>query len=364
MARTITPSLNKSRLVAYEGATLNAETPLHLLDPALTPIEHFFVRNNGVWPDLPMEDADAWTFTVGGSVERSRRWQLSELKEDFEIVSLTAVLECAGNGRAMLDPPVEGVAWGLGAVGCARFTGVRLRDVLSACEPLPEAVYTAHHSPDRTAGGAVALSRGLPLWKAAAPETLLAFAMNDAPLPFEHGGPLRVIAPGFPGSAWQKWVDRIDLRDRVHDGAKMNGLDYRLPERPLAPDDDAAQTQFNVIEDMPVRSIITAPSAQLRLHVGAPVDIAGWAWAGRIPVSAVHVSSDGGRSWERAELDSTEERWAWRRFRWTGVANAPGPIEIIARAFDVLGRSQPLSSQWNPRGYCNNACHRIVLGVI
>lgn len=359
-----TTSLDKSRLVAHEGATLNAETPLHLLEPALTPVENFFVRNNGVWPDLPPGDPEAWSLTVGGSVAQPRRWRLSELKAEFEVVSLSAVLECAGNGRAMLDPPVEGVAWGLGAVGCARFTGVRLRDILSACEPLPEAVYTAHHSPDRTAKGAVALSRGLPLWKAAAPETLLAFAMNDAPLPFEHGGPLRVVAPGFPGSAWQKWVNRIDLRDRVHDGAKMNGLDYRLPEKPLAPDDDPTQTSFGVIEDMPVRSIITAPSAEVSLRTGAPIEVAGWAWAGRIPVTAVHISTDGGRSWGQAELASSEERWAWRRFRWTGVANAEGPIEIIARASDAVGRSQPLSAHWNPRGYCNNACHRVELDVV
>ncbi len=353
------PDLRKPDLLVHEGGPYNAETPAHALDDPITPIARFFVRNNGDWPAV---DRQSWRLTVDGLVERPLALSLDDLARGFETVAETCVLECAGNGRAYLDPPVEGVPWRHGAVGCARFTGVRMRDVLEAAGLRDGAVYTAHHSPDRCDGRA-ALSRGLPVAKALAPETLLAFAMNGEPLPLAHGGPLRVVAPGLPGSAWQKWLERLEVRDREHDGPKMTGTDYRLPVAPVRPGESLDPALFAVIEDMPVKALITHPAVGAAPALGEACEVRGFAWAGHVPAERVHVSTDGGATWSAGALEPPEGRFAWRRFRHAWTPDRPGPAVLIARAVDANGTAQPLDQTWNPRGYCNNGCQRVEVDV-
>jgi sulfite oxidase len=350
----------KPSLRLFNDSALNAEPTPELLDPAITPISSFFVRNNGWLPPQPVGDPGDWSLTIDGEVERTATWSLRNLREDFETVTITAVLECAGYGREDFDPPTDGVPWGRGPIGCARWTGVRLADVLRACGVKASAVYTGHHSADRLTDGSEfpAISRGIPIEKAMASETLLAFEMNGEPLPFLHGGPLRVVAPGYPGSAWQKWLSRLELRDREHDGEKMNGTDYRLPVVPVRPGEPVDETLFQVITDMPVNSLITSPTEDFVLTAGKPFEIRGFAWSGHTPVQSVAVSADGGRHWQDAELEDEVERFAWRRFR-TTIDMGPGAVTIITRATDAQGRPQPLDAPWNPRGYCNNAVHRV-----
>ncbi|MGP9819579.1 sulfite oxidase [Salinarimonas sp. NSM] len=352
----------KPGLKILPDGALNAEPPLSLLCGERTPISAFFVRNNGDTPHVA--DPSRWTIDVDGCVEAPARFTLDELRQRFEVVSLTAVLECAGNTRSGFDPPTDGLPWGRGAVGCARWTGVRLADVLLACGVRPEAHYTGHHAPDRTSGGGPALSRGLPIAKALAPETLLAFAMNDAPLTPLHGAPLRIVAPGMPGSAWQKWLARVEVRDRVHDGAKMNGTDYRLPRRPHRPGEPADPTEFDVIESMPVNAMITAPLAGARVRAGETLRVQGFAWSGDAPVTEVtiHVA---GEPPLRATLAPQPERWAWRAFETEVVVPAQPRLVLTACARDASGRSQPMGgAAWNPRGYCNNTPHEVVVEVV
>jgi DMSO/TMAO reductase YedYZ molybdopterin-dependent catalytic subunit len=346
----------KPGLARVEDEALNAETPLALLDEMLTPVERFFVRNNGALPD-PCHDPQAWTLTVEGEVARPLTVTLAELKRRFETVTLTAVMECAGNGRAFFEAPVDGLVWSRGAVGCARWTGVRMADVLAACGITDRAVYVAHEAPDRHKGRP-ALSRGLPLAKALAPETLLAFAMNDAPLTHLHGAPLRVVAPGFPGSAWQKWLTRLWVRDREHDGEKMRGTDYRMPRRQLVPGEPIDPGDFDVITDMPVKSMILQPGEGFEVSAG-PQNIAGFAWSGHVPLSRVEVSADAGRSWQAADLEPGDGRFAWQRFV-ARLMLPTGRVTLAARAYDAAGQSQPPGPMpWNPRGYLNNAVHRV-----
>ncbi|MBX6425168.1 MAG: sulfite oxidase [Variibacter sp.] len=352
----------KPRLLVIDDAALNAEARPEHLDAPITPIDAFFVRNNGLLPDVAPAQTDAWTLTIDGEVERPQRWTLAELKQQFEVVSVTAVLECAGNGRSGFDPPTDGLQWANGAVACGRWEGVRLADVLAASAPKPSAVYTGHYSPDVMADGSgrPALSRGLPLAKAMAPETLLAFSLNGEPLPTLHGGPLRIVAPGYPGSAWQKWLSRIAIRDREHDGEKMTGTNYRLPRSPLAPGAPINPADFVVITDMPVKSLITFPAEGFVAPAGRPLEVRGFAWSGHTPVASVAVSIDGGATWTEAALESAVDRFAWRRFRIALRPQTQGPVTIAARATDAVGRSQPLgSAPWNPRGYCNNGVHRV-----
>lgn len=347
---------SKPGLTLVPDEALNAEAPLALLRDEITPVSAFFVRNNGQTPEFSAEDLANWTLTLDGAVERPRTWSLNELRSTFEVHTVTAVLECAGNGRAGFSPPTDGLAWGPGAVGCARWTGVRLRDLLAVAGPLPEAVYTGHHSPDRTLAGKVAISRGLPLERTNDPDILVCFAMNGEPLPDLHGGPLRIVAPGFPGSAWQKWLTRIEIRDREHDGAKMTGTDYRLPRRPYAPGEVADPADFAVITDVPPKAMILEPASGFPFGEGDIVSVRGFAWSGRVPVAAVMLSGDEGRTWSAAALGQAEGRYAWRRFE--GEVRVAGGV-VVARAIDADGGSQPLEPPWNPRGYGNNAVQRV-----
>lgn len=343
---------------------LNAETPLRDLGGTVTPLTSFFVRNNGDLPSEAICDASKWVIALDGEMDNPQSLTLPQLRTEFENVSLTAVLECAGNGRNEYTPRVDGLAWGRGAVGCAVWRGVRLRDVLQRCGVRPDAVYTAHYSPDRKIGSrADALSRGLPIEKALAPETLLAFEMNGEPLPYLHGGPLRVVAPGWPGSAWQKWLSRLWVRDRVHDGEKMTGTDYRLPNVPLKPGDESGATEFRIIEAMPVNSVITSPTRGSDLAPGGMLTVEGKAWSGQGRVVGVDVSFDGGESWIGADLDDSDDLYAWSTFvaRKSGLSGSA--VDVLARARDDAGGVQPLHPHWNPRGYCNNATHRISLTI-
>ncbi len=349
----------KPGLYVHDEEALNAEPALDLLDEAITPVSAFFIRNNGELPDIA--DEGSWTLTIDGEVERPAVWTLPALREAFETVTETAVLECAGNGRAQFLPATDGLPWRLGAVGCARWTGVRLADVLNHAGVRPGAVYTAHFAPDRQIGKPEkeALSRGLPIAKALSPETLIAFAMNDEPLPRLHGGPLRIVAPGYPGSAWQKWLNRISLRTQEHDGEKMRGTDYRLPIHALRPGEPLDPAHFAVITDMPVKSLITRPTNGFTVAAGEMVAVAGFAWSGAIPLAAVELSCDGGSRWDDIALAPGEGPFAWCRFETRLPAVAPGPLTIMARARDTAGNCQPLEPPWNPRGYCNNQVQRV-----
>jgi DMSO/TMAO reductase YedYZ molybdopterin-dependent catalytic subunit len=354
----------KPELRILPTSELNAETPAHLLDDEITPVRRLFARNTGTMPLPTAAEIAAWALTVDGRVASPRRWTLTALQQEFEAVTRIAVLECAGNGRAFFPAPAGTVLWRHGAAGCVAWTGVRLGDLLRRCDLLRDAVYTGHHSPDmRLDGSRPALSRGLPIAKALAPETLVAWALNGAPIPPLHGGPLRLVAPGFPGSASQKWITRIEIRDREHDGERMLNLHYRLPRvpvRPLRPGERYDEALFEVITDVPVRAVITSPADGFAAPAGVALSIRGHAWSGHTPLAKVELSSDGGRSWWAADLGPLPDTFAWRQFSAMLAPPVAGAIELIARASDTQGRTQPLDSvAWNPRGYCNNTVHRV-----
>ena len=351
----------KPELVVLPTPELNAETPAHLLDDDITPVTRLFARNTGAMPLLGQAEIEAWTLTVDGCVRSPRTWSIAALKREFETISECAVIECAGNGRAFFPQPAGTVMWRHGAVGCVRWTGVRLGDLLQKCGLLPQAVYTGHHSPDiYLDGSGPAISRGLPIDKALAPETLVAFALNGEPLPALHGGPLRLVAPGYPGASFQKWLMRIEVREREHDGERMGDGHYRMPRTPQRYGEPFDHAEFEIITDMPVKSLITAPQDGFVATSSEPLHIGGHAWSGHTPVAKVELSFDGGGSWRAASLAPAPDRFAWRRFEFTLERPPRGPIEIVTRATDAAGHTQPMQSvPWNPRGYCNNMVHRV-----
>lgn len=356
----------KDGLTILNDRPINAETPAHLLNDDVTPASRLFVRNNGV----PPADADAggWRIELAGeSCRRPTTLTLEEIRERFEHHTLQLQLECGGNGRSEFYPPARGNQWTTGAIGCPEWTGVRLADVLEHAGVADDAVYVAYQAADTHLSGDPSkqpISRGVPVAKAMEAESLLAFAMNGEPLPALHGAPLRVVCAGWPGSVSGKWVNRILIRDRVHDGAKMLGQSYRVPCEPVAPGTDVPDHDMCIIESMPVKSLITMPKSGIRHALGEPLAIRGHAWAGDLEVARVHTSIDFGATWQRAALTKPVNRLAWQHFDAEVEFPQPGYYEVWARAEDERGRAQPMVLPgWNPRGYLNNACHRIAVSV-
>jgi DMSO/TMAO reductase YedYZ molybdopterin-dependent catalytic subunit len=248
-------------LVVLGDRPLVAETPEQLLDDETTPISKFFIRNNGQLPDAA-PDADAWKLTVGGEVNQTLDLTLGEIKRRFQPKTYRMVLECGGNGRSAFSPPARGNQWTNGGAGCAEWTGVPLAEVLKAAGLKDSAKYTAHYGADPHLSGDTtkeSISRGMPIPKAMEEHGLLVWTMNGEPLPNIHGGPLRLVIPGWPGSLSHKWLTRVWIRDREHDGGGMTGTSYRVPINPMVPGGKADEKNFQILESMPVRSIITSP---------------------------------------------------------------------------------------------------------
>jgi DMSO/TMAO reductase YedYZ molybdopterin-dependent catalytic subunit len=198
--------------------------------------------------------------------------------------------------------------------------------------------------------------------KALEDESLIAFAMNGAPIPAEHGAPLRLVCGGWPGSVSGKWLTGLTIRDRVHDGAKMGGSSYRVPCRPVAPGEKVPDADMCIIESMPVKSLITAPASGVLVAAAQPLEVRGFAWAGDLAVAGMAVSVDFGETWQSVALEPPANRLAWQRWRGEVRFPQPGYYEIWARATDSQGVSQPmLVPGWNPKGYLNNAAHRIAV---
>jgi sulfite oxidase len=346
---------------------LVAETPESLLDDDTTPISKFYIRNNGQIPE-PSKDPEAWKIVIDGEVNNKLELSLGELKSKYKVVTHRMVLECGGNGRAGFTPPARGNQWGNGGAGCAEWTGVRLADVLKAAGLKPSAKYTAHYSADLHLSGnpnTPSISRGVRIEKAMDPYTLLVWGMNGEALPNIHGGPVRLLVPGWTGSASQKWLTRINIRDKEHDGPGMTEFSYRVPINPMIPGDKGDPKNMRILESMPVRSIITNPANGAKLAAGTKeIKLRGAAWAGDLTVKQVDISTDFGASWQKTTLAKPKNKYDWQRFTATVKLPSDGYFEIWTRATDSKGAMQPhQAGLWNPQGYGGNAMHRVAVLV-
>lgn len=354
-------------LIVLNDKPWNIETPAYLLDDEITPTDKMFVRNNGL---LPIEtDASNWRLTIDGeAVQEKKSYTLDELKDKFKHYTYQLVLECGGNGRAEFNPPAKGNQWHVGAVHCARWTGVRLKDVLNDVGIKPNAVYIGYYGKDIHLSGnpdKVVISRGVPMHKALEDETLIAFSLNGGPIPKLHGQPLRLVIGGWPASTSGKWLSRISVRDRVHDGPKMEAPSYSVPKFPVEPGSKVKLEDFKIIESMPIKSLITYPKSGAVISEGEKLEIRGHAWAGDRTVKQVQYSIDFGATWKETRLSPPPNRLAWQRFRATVDFPQKGYYEVWAKATDNAGISQPMVVPgWNPKGYLNNATHRIAVKVV
>lgn len=353
-------------MIVLNSKPWNLESQPHILNDAVTPASNMFIRNNGIIPkEINLEE---WSLTIEGeSISEKKTFSLSELKEKFKKYSYQLALECGGNGRSEFNPPAKGNQWTLGAVSNAQWSGVRLRDLIEEVGISDAAVYVGYEGADIHLSGDMTkrpISRGIPISKALMDETLLAYEMNGEPIPLAHGFPLRLVAGGWPASASGKWLTKLLIRDKVHDGAKMGGSSYRVPCESVAPGTKVAEEDMCIIESMPVKSLTTYPKTGAIISAGESLSINGQAWAGELAVSSMEYSIDFGASWKNCELKDPANRLAWQQWKAEVTFPGKGYYEIWAKATDTEGRSQPMVLPgWNPKGYLNNACHRIAVMV-
>ena len=348
----------RAELIVHEQEPFNAETGLSALaEGPVTATDAFYVRGHGAVPEI---DPGAWRLHVLGVVERELRLSLATLREAFREREVTATLQCAGNRRkglvAIRDIPGE-APWGPGATGTATWTGVALSDVLAAAGPLRAATDVGFDGadlcpeakpPQRFAGS-------IPIDKACRREVLLAWAMNGEPLLPVHGAPLRVVVPGYIGARSVKWLERVEVRSQPTRGYFQH-VAYRLLPEDGSPGPGAGMPLGLVA----LNSDVLSPADGETVASGA-VEVRGYAFAGgERHVARVDVSLDGGATWVQAELLDDLGPWAWRHWRLT-VELAPGPHEIVVRAWDSSAATQPEdeAALWNPKGYVNNARPRI-----
>jgi DMSO/TMAO reductase YedYZ molybdopterin-dependent catalytic subunit len=334
-------------LIVHRAHPLNAETPL----PAFTgevvmSSDRFYVRNHFHIPDL---NPATWRLRVSGLVERPLSLSLGQLRS-MAAQTAVATLECAGNGRSTLDPSVPGEQWGLGAAGTATWTGVPLTDVVEQAAPRAgarEVIFRgADHGQVEGRDGPVPFERSVSLGHLASAGALLAYAMNDEPLPIQHGYPLRLIMPGWYGVASVKWLTEIELTSKAFDGHFQVDR-YHIDGEPLT--------------RQAVRSLITEPRAGETLEPGEVV-VRGLAWSGAAPIDRVEVSIDN-QPWQVAIVTGDQRSHGWQPWQLPARLERPGRIIMRARAVDLAGRTQPDQPHWNPLGYAANSTHQIQISV-
>lgn len=353
------PEREAPGLIVRSRRPLDLETPVSALESPLTPNEVFFVRSHF---GEPARGLVPWPTEVRGLVERP----LNLAEEDFdrfEPRSVTAVLQCAGNGRAFFRPTIPGVPWERGAVGQAEWDGVRLADVLASARVRPGAAHVHFLGADGPPSPRTpAFLRSLPLDKALHPDTLLATRMNGEPLPTLHGGPVRLVVPGWTGNHWIKWVRWITVaRDEAPGFYMQTG--YKIPRSPVPPDRVPDPSKLVPVTSMNVKSLITTPGESARLAPGNH-EVRGIAWTGEGRVRSVRVGVRGGpERWVDAELIGEPGRWAWRRWRCRVELARPGRVMLGSQATDTEGRTQPDSTPYNRSGYLWNGIDHVTVEV-
>jgi DMSO/TMAO reductase YedYZ molybdopterin-dependent catalytic subunit len=340
-------------------AARNHGMPLELLREPVTPVGLHYLL---IHYDIPHVDPTTWRLTVTGRVASALSLDLETLRE-LPAHEVVATMECAGNGRARLDPRPVSQPWLLEAVGTGRWRGVRLRDVLDRAGVAQDAVEVLFTGLDRGIenGEEQFFQRSLTLADALQPDVLLAYELNGGPLPPQHGFPLRLLAPGWYGMANVKWLSSVTLINEPFTGYQQ-ARGYRLRQ--------TEDEQGEALSRIHPRALLVPPGVpefmtrERTVPVGRTT-IEGRAWSGLAPVAAVDVSTDDGATWRPAQLDAPDlGRWAWQRWSYAWEATEAGPHVLCCRARDEAGNEQPTTQTWNVGGYANNEVQRIVVNVV
>jgi DMSO/TMAO reductase YedYZ molybdopterin-dependent catalytic subunit len=357
----------KKPLIKLSYRPPNYETPVSDFTSEFTPNESFFVRYHLV--GIPERiDAAQWKLKVGGEgVVKPLQLSLSELRSGFDVVEVAAVCQCSGYRRGFSEPHVAGVQWGLGAVGNALWKGARLKDVLDRAgvrAETVEIVISGADGPvlDKTPD----FAKSIPLDKAFDDNTLIAYEMNGAPLPFYNGFPIRLIVPGWTATYWIKHLDTIEAATKPFTGFWVKNA-YRIP-RGKFPSIEHFLTQMTTanepITDILVNSLITAPEDGHTMRVAETAEVRGLAWDGGYGISRVEISMDGGRVWRDADLGKDFGRFAFRTFRFSFTPPGAGRYQVLAKASNAVGQTQAEKLIFNPAGYHNNVVRSLTINAM
>lgn len=343
----------------------NFETPVHYLRDAFTPNNAFFVRYH--LAGIPQIGAAQWTLAIAGeAVERPFEVTYEQLTKDFDAVEIAALCMCSGNRRGYSQPHVPGVQWGHGAIGNARWRGVRLRDLLNKAGLRKEAVEIVFNGADEPVLDKTPdFVKSLPVWKALDENTLVAFAMNGEKLPHWNGFPARLVVPGWTATYWTKHLTSVSALAQPFNGFWMNPA-YRIPKGkfPLIDRFTSQENEASTpITEMVVNSLITYPDNDTRIRHGQPLSVSGVAWDGGYGIAGVEVSEDEGLTWRASQLGADLGRFAWRQWshRFTPVKR--GRRAVLARAINPAGATQVADLIFNPAGYHNNVIQRIDVDI-
>jgi DMSO/TMAO reductase YedYZ molybdopterin-dependent catalytic subunit len=348
-----------AELLELTSRPANYESARDTFTSRITPLPRFYVRSHF---DAPPLDAATWRLRVSGLVERPLALSLAEL-ERMPQVTVEAVLQCCGNGRALFEPRVPGVQWRWGAMGNAEWTGVRLRDVLALAGPKPDGKHVQIAGADRPVLDATPrFVRGIPVERALHEGTLVALRMNGRPLAPHHGFPARLVVPGWVADDWMKWLSDVEVRALEPTGFFYETA-YRFPLRPGAPGAPVAPADTRPMTRLFVKSIIGSLAPGQPLTRGAH-DLVGVAFSGEAGIDRVEVTVDGGARWQPAALDGPATPYGFRVFRFPWRPEAPGHYRVASRATDTTGAVQPQAPVWNPSGYLFNAVEYLPVEVV
>ena len=332
----------------------NAETPMAVLGFDLTPTDLFYVRNHF---DVPSLDNEQFSLNVNGAVESPSELSIEQLKK-FPKRDLLVVMECAGNGRASMNPVIKGTPWNLGAISQAIFRGTSLGNILETADYLTNAIEVRFTGSDQgviRTGEVERYARSLPIEVALHPDTLLAWEMNGDPLADQHGFPLRLVVPGWYGMASVKWLEEITVLTEPFEGFFQTKEYVYLGEKGIADN--------TPVTSMQVRSLILEPEDHLEISMDT-IQVSGIAWTGSGAITKVELSFDQGRQWIETIIDQPSSSYGIARWTHLWRPKDPGQYTIAALAYDSKGNVQPLNSRWNKGGYGNNASHQIKLSII
>ncbi|HEY0632664.1 MAG TPA: sulfite oxidase [Thermoleophilaceae bacterium] len=338
-------------------AARNHGMPLEALAYDVTPLGLHYLL---IHYDVPRVDPATWKLEVGGTVDRPLSLSLDDLRAR-ETVTSAMTFECAGNGRALLDPRPLSQPWLHEAVGTGSWTGTPLAPLLEEAGVGDGAVEVLFSALDRGVEGDVEqwYERSLPLSDAMGDDVLLAWGLNGGPLPPQHGFPLRLVVPGWYGMTNVKWLSRITLIEEPF-GGYQNARGYRMRQD--------ADDEGEPVTRMVVRALMVPPgipdfATRRRIAKAEPQTLEGRAWSGFGAIEAVEVSTDAGATWHPAPLAPEAGPYAWRHWTFEWRPEGPGEYELCCRATDAAGNRQPADEPWNLGGYSNNAVQRVRVTV-
>jgi sulfoxide reductase catalytic subunit YedY len=353
----------KTDLILLTSRPPQLETPLKYFKELVTPNDALFVR----WhlANIPTSvDVNQWRLKVGGNTEKEMQFSMDDLKNKFQKVTYTAVIQCAGNGRSLFEPRVIGGQWKNGAMGNVTWTGVRLKDILNQAGIKAGSVDVSFNGLDTgTLPTVPDFIKSLPIDTALEEDMLIAYEMNGQALTMLNGFPARLIVPGWYATYWVKSLTDITVLNKPFDEFWMKTA-YRIPDTPCGCVPPGSKPQKTIpIHRMTTRSLIITPQEHPGLKLNKPVDIMGIAFSGGYSIKDVVISTDGGKSWGQAKLGKDLGRYSWIQWTYPWRPKKSGKYTLMARATNSIGESQPFEGLWNPSGYLWNKVEPLAVVV-